>query len=405
VGDPRHALERIGRHRLAPATDPAERVASELATRIGAQAGERPTSAHRRIPGHHLATDRRTTDHLAAGQLRAPYLSRGPRSDLAGGPGRQPQDDIRGATERQLRVDLSQVRVHDDLRARTIASLAGARALTHRQDVFLGEGVTMTDGLDLAHELVHAATLVDDRVYARRATWVERRAWLASYDHYLPRKFLNNYMDDTGTPITLTQQEMIDCNPIVDIRRSTSFRSEVSRLQAAGGGSSIISLSGWGGALTNGTLGNFTIHWNGTLTVSPSGTWAFTGTIDFYDYWDFDPKPFGGASGRPVAAEVKVRIANLALPGRPFHIHSVRVPAGQTNSDSRATWMAAGPPRPVGDHATRTGADIAVGGAGGDVAGGAGGDIAGPDVGAGAGAEVGTGGAEVGAHSSGDLNK
>lgn len=160
-----------------------------------------------------------------------------------------------------------------------------------------------------------------------------------------------------------------------------------------------------GGALTNGTLGNFTIHWKGILTVSPSGSWAFTGTIDFYDYWDFDPKPFGGASGRPVAAELKVRIANLALPGRPFHIHSVRVPASQTNSDGRATWMAAGPPRPVGDHATRTGADIAVGGAGGDVVGGAGGDIAGPDVGAGAGAEVGTGGAEVGAHSSGDLNK
>jgi hypothetical protein len=33
---------------------------------------------------------------------------------------------------------------------------------------------------------------------ALAATWLERRAWLASFDHYLPRRFLNKNVDDTA---------------------------------------------------------------------------------------------------------------------------------------------------------------------------------------------------------------
>jgi hypothetical protein len=222
-------------------------------------------------------------------------------------------------------------------------------------------------------------------VQLRSATWLERRAWLAFFDHYLPRMFLNNYMDDTGAAITLNQQQMQDCNPIVDIRRSSAFMAQVARLQAAGGGTEPVSVSGWGGAMTNGTLGNFTIHWNGTVVVSPDGSWTFTGTIDFYDFWDFDPK--GSGSGRPLPAEIKVRVADMFLPGRPFPIHSVRVPASQSSGDARASWPSA--VRHVPDRAARTGADIATGEVGGDVGGG----LIGGEV-----------GGEAGAQSAEDLN-
>lgn len=221
-------------------------------------------------------------------------------------------------------------------------------------------------------------------VQLRSATWIERRAWLAFFDHYLPRMFLNNYMDDTGAPITLNQQQMQDCNPVVDIRRSQAFMAQVARLQAAGGGTEPVRVNGWGGAMTNGTLGNFTIHWVGMVVVAPDGTWTFTGTVDFYDYWDFDPK--GSGSNRPLPAEIKVRVASTFLPGRPFHIYSVQVPAVQSSRDARASWPAS--VRHVPDRAGRTGADIAVG----DVAGAGGGEF---------GVEA---GGEAGAQAAEDLN-
>jgi hypothetical protein len=154
----------------------------------------------------------------------------------------------------------------------------------------------------------------------------------------------------------------------VEHRRSTAFMAQVARLQAAGGGNEAVHCNGWGGALTNGTLGNFTIHWNGNVEVRRDGTWTFTGNVDFYDFWDFDPK--GSGSGRPWPAEVKVRAANAFLPGKPFDIYSVKVPASQTSDKPAATWPSS--VTPVGDQAGRTGADIAAG----DVAGGpAGGEI------------------------------
>ncbi len=284
--------------------------------------------------------------------------------------------------------DFGRVRLHTSPAARATAAMLGARAFTSGNDIWLGPGESDSDRSLMAHELAHVVQQNGDQIYLRRATWLERRAWLAFFSHYLPRKLLNNYMDDKGTPITLTQREMVDCNPIVDLRRSPNFLTEVGRLRAAGGGTSTINVSGWGGALTNGTLGNFTINYSGQLTVTAAGDWTFVGVMDFYDYWDFDPKRFSSGSGRPVTAEIKVRVAAYGIPGRPFHVRSVRVPVTQTSSDSRATW-AGGSPSPVPEPSKRTGADIEVGAAGGE-AGGPGG------------AEV---GAETGAQSAEDLNR
>ena len=195
VGGGGGASGRLGRHSVRPAHDPAEAVADRLGARIEARAAR---------PG--------LAPQWLGASSRQPVAR--PRSDLAHGPGSAPHTDIRLAAERELRKDLSGVRVHADKRARTMATLVGARALTHRGDIFLGETAAGDRSGDVAHELVHAAHVQDDDVYLRSATWIERRTWLAFFNHYLPRKFLNNYMDDTGKAITLTRQEMIDCNPV-----------------------------------------------------------------------------------------------------------------------------------------------------------------------------------------------
>lgn len=326
---------------------------------------------------------------------------------LAHDPGSRLSPQSQRLAKQRFDHDFSQVRLHRGPDADMAASMLGARAFTQGNDIWLGNGASESDRGLMAHELAHVAEQ-SNGVYLRAATWLERRAWLSFFSHYMPRKFLNNYMDDTGNPITLTLQEMQDINPRVNINhpRSRQFKRELAALQqqmldsAGNGGEAVpqvkyIEVSGPGQAMTNGTLGNFTIKYKGMLTVMPDGNWTFIGTMSFYDIWDFDPKPFG-RSGRSTAGELKTRVASTFLPGQAFKIFSVEAPLVQSGQDPRAAW-AGGAPQFVNDRAGRAGADIA---GGGDV-GGVGGDVAGgPDVG---GADVDIGG-ETGAQSAEDLN-
>jgi hypothetical protein len=308
------------------------------------------------------------------------------RSPLATDHGLPLDPRTRRQAERLLGTDLDTTRVHDGPDARDFTELLGARAATHGRDVFLGPGESATDQTLMNHELAHVAD-GGDTVALRPASYFERRAWLSFYSHYLPRKFLNHYMDDVGTPIVLTLQEMEDCNAIVDIKRSVDFMTAVATLKGAGGGSKQLRVKGAAGARTNGTLGNFTVIYTGTVTVNPDGTWIFVGDLKFHDYWDFDPK--GSGSNRPWLAEAKVRVANWFLPGSPFSIDSVAASARQSNSDPRAMWGSMRAPVHVPDNLGRSGADITVG----DVAGAPAGPVG--DV----------GGAEAGAQASEDLNR
>ncbi|MEK6374868.1 MAG: DUF4157 domain-containing protein [Acidobacteriota bacterium] len=349
---------------------------------------------------HERAADRAAADVLRAGSngsqspgvehLRARHSVAeedfGIQSvELPADAGRSLTAGTRRFAERAFGEDFSRVRVHTGAPAERAAAKLGARAFTHGNNIWLGRHESESDRPLIAHELAHVVQQRAGVVSLRSATWLERRAWLSFFSHPVPRRLLDNYMDDTGTAVVLSQAEMIGCNPVVDIRHSAGFVAEV-RSRAAGGTGNF-AVSGWGGALTNGTLGNFTINYAGPLTVTPAGGWSFAGMMNFYDYWDFDPKPFNSGSGRPATAEVKVRVAAAALPGRPFSITSVSVPVSQSSGDSKATW-AGGSPTPVSGPATRSAVDIGTGGAAGDVGG--------PDVEA--------AGGETGAQASEDLN-
>jgi uncharacterized protein DUF4157 len=321
------------------------------------------------IHGHSLATD-----------------DVAPAIDLPSHSGQPLSAGTRDFAERAFGEDFSRVRLHSGPVAERTAATLGARAFTHGDNIWLGRGASESDRLLISHELAHVVQGRPGVISLRRATYLERRAWLSFFSHPVPRRLLNNYMDDTGATVNLSKAEMIGCNPIVDLRRSPAFLGEVSSRSA--GGSASIAVSGWGGALTNGTLGNFTINYAGTLNVTPAAGWTFSGAMNFYDYWDFDPKPFNSGSGRPASAEIKVRVAAAALPGRPFPVTSVTVPVSQSSADTQATW-AGGTPTAVGGPAARSATDIEVGGAGGDVGGPAGADV----------------GGETGAQSSEDLNR
>lgn len=311
---------------------------------------------------------------------------------ITSAPGATLPERLRRELEIQTGRNLDGVRVHRDRDSAQAAALLGADAFTHGADIFLSDRASANDRQLMAHEIGHALQNLDI-VQRREATWLERRAWLGFFDHYLPRKFLNNYMDDTGNPITLTKKEMGDCNPVgVDIRRSADFQSTLAGLRDSGGGVSAINCTALAGAMTNGTLGNFSVRYQGVLTVNGStGEWAFVGSIVFIDFWDFNT----GGANRPVMAEVKVQVANALLPGSPFNIDSVPVAATQTQADPQCNWTAAVPVH-VPDNLFRGGADI---GAGAD-AGGATGDAVGGPVAGGGGADI---GGEFGSQSNADF--
>jgi hypothetical protein len=315
--------------------------------------------------------------------------AKGAGSDRAFSGGRPLSPELQKRAEKALGVDLDSLRVHDNAEAQQTAGMLGARAFARGDDICLGPGASESDQGLMAHELAHVHQK-PDAVALRSATYFERRAWLSFFSHYLPRKFLNNYMDDTGNPITLTVQEMMDVNPRVNIKASPGFRTHLASLvkesaaNAAAGtpGPAIryIEVKGPGQAMTNGTLGNFTINYKGILTASADGSWSFVGFMTFYDYWDFDPKPWSG-SGRSTAGELKTRVGAYFIPGQPFEIFSEAAPIAQAEGDPRATW-AGGTPKFVNDRAGVAGSDIA----GGDV-------VGGPE------------GAEVGAQGAEDINE
>jgi len=157
-----------------------------------------------------------------------------------------------------------------------------------------------------------------------------RKMYKDAYEHYLPKKLIDNYVDESG-PLRLTAQEAIDTNPFLRIQDSKDFPKALTALKQKGGGSTYLKTRGPGVSLTNGTLGNFTANYEGDLTISSDGRWLFDGQVDFYDYWDFDSKPEG--SGRSRVGELKVRITAAILPGKPFDITSDPLRVSQTSSD------------------------------------------------------------------------
>ena len=96
------------------------------------------------------------------------------------------------------------------------------------------------------------------------------------------------------------------------------------------------------GALTNGTLGQFTVKTKGALVADGKGGWMAAGTMTFFDVWDFDPKDWT-TGGRSFQGEVKTRVANVLLPGTGFDIDSVETSFTQTQDDETVTWVGGTP--------------------------------------------------------------
>ena len=70
-------------------------------------------------------------------------------------PGSPLRPDVKVALESGISTDLSTVRVHEDSTAHKAAASINARAFTHKNDIWLGEGQSQSDLHLMAHEATH----------------------------------------------------------------------------------------------------------------------------------------------------------------------------------------------------------------------------------------------------------
>jgi len=168
--------------------------------------------------------------------------------------------------------------------------------------------------------------------------------WHQGHDDPLAFKLKQNYMEATELRVTLTADEMVAVNPLVDVTarfrdengdyQSTEFHAAVDRLRSEGGGSADIEFSAPALAGTAGTLGQFTIRSRGTVTVAEDGRWDFEGSMHFRDRYDFNLD-----TPRTAGAQAQTVVGN-AMPGRGFEIDSVEVEVHQSQADESADWGA-----------------------------------------------------------------
>lgn len=164
----------------------------------------------------------------------------------------------------------------------------------------------------------------------------------AFFNHPLAKKMLRHYVFGGGATLNLSEQEMIDCNPYINLARTKKFQDALTEAAKTPGKPTPIKIKVPAIALTNGTLGNFSVNVTGTLTAANDGSWQVNGTMNFYDIYDFDPKPFA-KSGRSTQGEIKTRVGHYFIPGKDYEVTSVDTKFTQTQADNSVVWAGGTP--------------------------------------------------------------
>ncbi len=167
-----------------------------------------------------------------------------------------------------------------------------------------------------------------------------------AFDDKIAHKFIDIYTGLAGGEYHLSSKEAegVMAHPVSIMRgiggpkknrkvEYDNFKNEFASLSI--GETKTVSLSVNGKAATNGTLGTFTILFEGELTRGEGGEWSFTGTMQFYDEWDFDKKKDGI---RSKSSEGATKAAREYLTGEGFAIWGPKINVSQTNEDASVDW-------------------------------------------------------------------
>ena len=205
-------------------------------------------------------------------------------------------------------------------------------------------------GLNIYSFCNNSPTIRFDAFGMRSATAAERVFWLALLGSPpLARKFINNYMDDSGRLIEISESEMTEVGAKISIKQASQFSSKLIELAQSGKDEiDINNLQGDAQATTGRTLGHFYVIFDGTLKGCGAYKWEFDGWITFRDEWDLDPKerewsnPNNPNNVREPVAEIQTRLGNIFIPGRGFPVFSVSASGSQKESQDEFQWKGTG---------------------------------------------------------------
>jgi len=154
-------------------------------------------------------------------------------------------------------------------------------------------------------------------------------AFASTFSASLPKKLIYHYANGGGAKLKLSYSELVECNIIstglqgLSPQDQASFRGLLSNKNAGESFNIVRFIEG--GALTGGTLGRFTIKFEGNITIdaNDSRKWSYSGTSQISDTYDFDPEnKLDGGIERSDWGNQQTKIASLYLPGKKFDITS-----------------------------------------------------------------------------------
>ena len=214
------------------------------------------------------------------------------------------------------------------------------------EDAKFGMQIDWNTALEMAGEGATTEQVVEkyNQIHYAGTNQIRTELFKSQFSHYLPKKFIDKYSSYEGGTLNITEQEALDVNPysvaIYQGKNSKkyqeekdNFLNELNPLKT--GESKKVKLSVSGKAGTQGSLGQFTINFEGILTRGDDKEWSFEGTMQFYDKWDFDKKKDGG---RTSGSETATQIGRLFLPGKGFDIYSPKIKVKQTSKDQKVDW-------------------------------------------------------------------
>lgn len=191
-------------------------------------------------------------------------------------------------------------------------------------------------------------------VTAENAAKIDKRivvsAFKAAFPHYIPKELIEHYAYGNGTPFNLNEQRMRDVNPLKIgvqglIRKDQDqFNETLGKLEKG----KSVQLKDWrvlDGSLTSGGLGGFTVIFDGVLTKDKNDDkkWTFSGTMKFFDNWNFNSHDQAVANGekdyRSKDGDKVTTLARKYLPGTPFNVTSDNVNVTQTSQDEYVNWF------------------------------------------------------------------
>ncbi len=181
----------------------------------------------------------------------------------------------------------------------------------------------------IVEEVLEPYDKASKAAYKKASNYAFRQA----FSDPMPRKLIYHYSYGNGTTYKLSEKEMESIHSSkIGLRKSFVEKFET--------GSHWIEKGFAAFAMTNGTLGAFTINVKGTLTIMEDGTWEFSGKMQYFDIYDFDPKDlFSDESRRSIAGEIQTRIANWFLPGEGFKVESEWIDVKQDNFSTIFDWF------------------------------------------------------------------